>query len=319
MKRPSFQFYPADWRKDAALQSCSIAAQGLWVNMLCIAHECEPYGHLTINGKAMSAAQIGRLVGLGGKDSELLLRELADAGVSATSEAGIIYSRRMVRDEATREKRAKGGYLGADHGDKGGGHGAKGGRPKLSTRPVIDDVEGGINNPPSEARSANKEPPNKPPPSSSSSSSSVLTQTEDTTQRSACVSEFVATALGSAYAALRDAGITDADPGNPVLKVLMQQGVEVPELLAAAQIALKAKRSDMAFVVGIVRNRRADAEKLRLAPLAAPANPLTATVGSADSAKTLQRLAAESRREVAPPSDERRAALAAARNAAARH
>ena len=30
MKRPAFQFYPSDWRKDMALQSCSVAARGLW-------------------------------------------------------------------------------------------------------------------------------------------------------------------------------------------------------------------------------------------------------------------------------------------------
>lgn len=62
MKRPAFQFYPADWRKDVELQSCSMAAQGLWINAMCIAHECEPYGHLTINNKAMTPAQLGRQV-----------------------------------------------------------------------------------------------------------------------------------------------------------------------------------------------------------------------------------------------------------------
>lgn len=60
MKRPSFQFYPADWRKDTALQFCSLQSRGLWVEMMCIAHECEPYGYLMVNGKAMTNAQIGR-------------------------------------------------------------------------------------------------------------------------------------------------------------------------------------------------------------------------------------------------------------------
>ena len=73
MKRPAFQFYPADWRKDVELQSCSMAAQGLWINAMCIAHECEPYGHLTVNGRPMTAAQIGRHTGLTQREAEKLL------------------------------------------------------------------------------------------------------------------------------------------------------------------------------------------------------------------------------------------------------
>ena len=63
-------------RKDAALQSCSLAAQGLWMNALCIAHECEPYGHLTINGQPMTVAQLGRLVGATAREAQALVDEL---------------------------------------------------------------------------------------------------------------------------------------------------------------------------------------------------------------------------------------------------
>jgi len=152
MKRPAFQFYPADWRKDAALQSCSLAAQGLWVNMMCIAHECEPYGHLTINGNPMQPGQIARLVGLSAKECSALLKELHDCGVASIAECGSIFSRRMVRDEEIRNKRAAGGEAGSSHGIKGAEYGKKGGRPANGR---------GVNNPPLE-----------PPPSSSSSFSS---------------------------------------------------------------------------------------------------------------------------------------------------
>jgi hypothetical protein len=50
VKRPAFQWYPGDWRRDTALQSCSIAARGLWVEMLNLMHDGEPYGHLTAGG-----------------------------------------------------------------------------------------------------------------------------------------------------------------------------------------------------------------------------------------------------------------------------
>ena len=129
MKRPSFQFYPADWRKDTALQFCSLAARGLWVEMMCIAHECQPYGFLRINGKPMTAAQIGRLAGIGERECVKLMDELFDAGVPSKADDGAIYSRRMVRDEQLRERRAEGGKQGAEHGVKGASYGAKGGRP----------------------------------------------------------------------------------------------------------------------------------------------------------------------------------------------
>lgn len=151
-KRPAFQFYPADWRKDVELQSCSMAAQGLWINLLCVAHQCEPYGHLTINGKAMNSAQISRQVGgLSEADTDVLLNELLYAGVVRRSGDGAIYSRRMVRDEEVRNARAEGGIAGADFGHLGASHGAKGGRPRKAT---------GDKNPPLQPSS---QPPSTPP------------------------------------------------------------------------------------------------------------------------------------------------------------
>lgn len=114
MKRPAFQFYPADWRKDSALQSCSIGARGLWIELMCIAHECETYGVLAINGKPMSQAQLSRLVGEPEKALGKHLIELEQAGVFSRNEAGAIYSRRMVEDERIRNIRAEAGRLGGN-------------------------------------------------------------------------------------------------------------------------------------------------------------------------------------------------------------
>jgi hypothetical protein len=155
VKRPAFQFYPADWRKDVELQSCSMAAQGLWINAMCLAHECEPYGHLVVNGKGMTAAQIGRHVGLSAKEAQTLLDELLGAGVARQNSEGVIFSKRMVEDEDLRNRRAEGGKAGSEHGAKGAEHGSMGGRPK---------IDRGDKKPP-------LVPTIKPPPSSSSSSS----------------------------------------------------------------------------------------------------------------------------------------------------
>lgn len=114
MKRPSFQFYPADWRKDSALQSCSISARGLWIEMTCIMHECDPYGYLAVNGKALDAAQLSRLVGESAGVVKKLLTELEDAGVFSRTTTGCVYSRRMVKDEHIRNTRAQAGKMGGN-------------------------------------------------------------------------------------------------------------------------------------------------------------------------------------------------------------
>lgn len=172
MKRPAFQFYPADWRKDAELQSCSIAARGLWVEMLCIMHESSLYGHLAINGKPMTAAQLARLVGESEKNTKALLEELEGAGVFSTSDSGCIFSRRMVKDEEIRNIKAEAGKAGKDFGKLGAEHGKKGGRPKKD--------RGDIKTPHITPQQEEMETPEKPSPSSSSSSSSSFSTTTAT-------------------------------------------------------------------------------------------------------------------------------------------
>lgn len=163
MKRPAFQFYPADWRRDAALQSCSVAARGLWIELMCVMHDCEPYGVLAVNGRAMSAAQVARLVGEQEKIIGRLLAELEDAGVCSRDDEGRLFSRRMVKDEEVREARAAGGHAGAEHGHKGGEHGKKGGRPRKAEAGSSAEEKTPLKTP----LAVSEEPP----PSSSSSSS----------------------------------------------------------------------------------------------------------------------------------------------------
>ena len=211
MRRPSFQFYPADWRKDTALQFCSLAARGLWVELMCIAHECEPYGHLSVNGKPMTIIQIGRLVGISEKECKKLLAELFDAGVPSVATDGAIFSRRMVRDEEIRNKRATGGKDGAIHGSKGASFGRKGGRPAKEKTPLVDN-ERGVLKPPFDEKT---EPPLKPPPSSSSSSSctptSVIACSPHLTE-GAHEQPPSSTRRGLVCGLLRKAGMADAAP-----------------------------------------------------------------------------------------------------------
>ncbi len=114
---PSLQFYPSDWLRAPGLRSCSLAARGLWIDMLAFMHEAEPYGHLRINGQDLGPAALARMVGSHKRDVHRLLAELEQAGVFSRTEQGTIFSRRMVRDQELHQMRARYGHLSANHPD----------------------------------------------------------------------------------------------------------------------------------------------------------------------------------------------------------
>jgi hypothetical protein len=102
MKSPAFQFYCGDWLRAAELRMCSIAARGLWIDMIAFMHQAQPYGHLIFAGQPVSEVQLARMVGESTKATAKLLQELKGAGVYSVDDNGVIYCRRMVRDELER-------------------------------------------------------------------------------------------------------------------------------------------------------------------------------------------------------------------------
>lgn len=102
-ERPYLKFFPADWRGDPALRMCSLAARGLWADMLCIMHEAKPRGSLLINGHKVNAKQLAQLCGASAIEVAKLLGELFLAGVYSREEDGTIFSRRMRREAAKSE------------------------------------------------------------------------------------------------------------------------------------------------------------------------------------------------------------------------
>ena len=105
-KTPAFQFYPGDWLR-SEVAGCSIGAQGLWLRLLIVMHDCERYGYASQNGKPMSNAALARRCGVGLEEFNDLLAELEDAGVFSREEDGTIFSRRMARDEIERKANAE--------------------------------------------------------------------------------------------------------------------------------------------------------------------------------------------------------------------
>jgi hypothetical protein len=133
------KFYPADWRSDAMLRLCSIAARGLWAEMMCIMHDAGRYGSLLVNGRRIDKKQLAGLAGISEKECVPLLLELEGNGVFSRDEDGTIYSRRMRRDfeKAIKDKEnGKGGGNpklkgGVNPTDKGG---VKAQKPEATSR-----------------------------------------------------------------------------------------------------------------------------------------------------------------------------------------
>jgi hypothetical protein len=93
-------------------------------------HGSERYGHLLINGKAPTDAQIAVLAGAATSEIAALQSELEQAGVFSRSATGAIYSRRMTDDE----RKARNARRNGKHG----------GNPKLCNtkeNPASDNLE----------------------------------------------------------------------------------------------------------------------------------------------------------------------------------
>jgi len=112
MKRPAFQFYPADWLNDIKLQTCSLGAQGLLVSLMCLMHQSDRYGYLLINGINPPNKDVSHLLRLHHKTYQASLIELLLYGVLCKDENGVIFCKRMVEDERIREIRSIAGKLG---------------------------------------------------------------------------------------------------------------------------------------------------------------------------------------------------------------
>ena len=101
---PWLKWYPADWRADPRLRDCSLAARGLWVELLGLMHEADPYGHLIIAGNAPTPQKLATHVGATVAAVRSALDELERSGVFSRNPDGVIYSRRMVRDREKAER-----------------------------------------------------------------------------------------------------------------------------------------------------------------------------------------------------------------------
>lgn len=273
MKKPSFQFYPADWRNNAKLRRCTWEARGAWLEVMCLFHDSEEYGLLRWSLKELAQA-IGAPV--------KLIKELADKGVLKggdkihealiyTPRSGRVdgdpvtlivgdigacwYSSRMVIDEHIRQK--------------------KGESTRFTPSPN-PSPKGGIG----EGIGASPNPSPNGWQSDGSTSSSTTTYKNNknnthTIQPQGRVSDFSenpkteeslpTTPAGEICKALKRAGLPNVSPQHPELLALIAKGVTVDQFADAAKSAVE-KSKGFAYMLGIVRGQLTEVNAIESAP-----------------------------------------------------
>ena len=111
-RRPADLWFWSDWFASIDVRSCSLAAQGLWVNMLGIMSRADRKGFLSINGKQMDSRELAKFVGEFRDKVDELLVELEYYKVFSRDIDGTIYNRRMANESELSRKRAEAGRLG---------------------------------------------------------------------------------------------------------------------------------------------------------------------------------------------------------------
>lgn len=165
-KLPFMQFFPDAWLSDLALRSVTPAARGVWMDMLCLMWGSPRRGHLCHrSGLPLTLEQLARTTGCSTAEAASIVEELITCGVCSRSGDGVLFSRRMVRDEERRETNRT--------------NGKKGGNPSLVAQsdnrpdnPPVNRRDNRTANPPvkprsqkSEVRSQSPDPEeNTPPP-----------------------------------------------------------------------------------------------------------------------------------------------------------
>lgn len=105
---------PSHWRGDELVRSCEPLSRYVWFEMIGLMHEAEPYGHLVQGGRAMDYDGLSRVIAVDVGDVKRAVKELERRGVLSRTTSGVIYSRRMIRDEEKRKTLRENGALGGN-------------------------------------------------------------------------------------------------------------------------------------------------------------------------------------------------------------
>lgn len=117
-KNPSDTWFYNDWENDEKLKACSLAAQGLWKRLLCIAARSLERGVVQIGSlncsRTEGLAHIASAVGRPPHEIAPLIDELVSSGAASVDRKGRIFNRRMVQTAKVSAARAQSGQKGAE-------------------------------------------------------------------------------------------------------------------------------------------------------------------------------------------------------------
>lgn len=132
MKRPSLQFYPADWRNNAKLRRCTFHLRGVWIETIGVFHDSDEYGVLRWPLREVAQAVGCKLSDLSALHAKGVLkgvesgpfdgfvyrprhgRKVGDPiNLIEPCEGPLYFSSRMVVDEHVRNARARHGVTGS--------------------------------------------------------------------------------------------------------------------------------------------------------------------------------------------------------------
>ena len=115
MKSDSLAFDTRAWLGDAELRCVPPEARGCLIDLMCYAHQGQPYGHVSVSGKPMNDEMIARLLYLPPDEWARIKTLLLESHrIYVAEHTGSIYIKRMVRDHEQRMLATEGGKRGGN-------------------------------------------------------------------------------------------------------------------------------------------------------------------------------------------------------------
>ena len=105
--RPAQQWYWDDWFSEFGLRLCSLAARGLWIDMLGIMFKAEIRGTLAVNGRQINGKSLAKICNTSEQNIDKYLDELEEQEVFSRLEDGTIINRRMFNESNRKEEISK--------------------------------------------------------------------------------------------------------------------------------------------------------------------------------------------------------------------
>lgn len=141
--KPYVKWYGRDWIGDTSLRMAGPELRGIWIDMLCMMMQGDPYGHLAISGRSMTDSEVASVIGISESAYKGYLYRLFELNIPSRTDCGMIYSRRLVREYGLF-------MSGKLHGKRGGGNPALSKSNKNNTiqnpetRSHIPEAKGGL-------------------------------------------------------------------------------------------------------------------------------------------------------------------------------